>query len=81
MTKYGVTFTFKKCETTTYDEAYFDSILPPASVLRTCLQQCYLKYHKFMSTDKVFVEKNQMKNVNQEKDSESGNFRLGKWRN
>ena len=55
-----VTFTFKKCETTTYDEAYFDSILPSASVLQNSLKQRYLNYHKFMSTDKVFVEKHQM---------------------
>ena len=40
-----------------------------------------LKRSKTAMIPTLKEKKNQMKNVNQEKDSESGNFRLGKWRN
>ena len=41
-----VIFRFIKTETGKHDEAYFDSVLPPATVLRNCLKICYTRYHK-----------------------------------
>jgi hypothetical protein len=44
-----VIFQFTKSDSVTCDEAYFDSVLPHVDVLRECLKECYMRYHKVMS--------------------------------